>query len=157
MKKNETEKYERLKLDNQLCFPLYALSRLVTHQYQPYFDKMNITYPQYLVLLVLWESNEEVSVNVITKKLILNTNTVTPLLKRMEAEQLITRMRSKTDERKVMIGLTDKGLKMKEEALNMSCILSEEMVGGPLSMEELLTLHSQIWKLINFLQNKDTF
>ncbi|MCC8143646.1 MAG: hypothetical protein LIO97_06935 [Tannerellaceae bacterium] len=68
--------YEQLKLDNQLCFPLYALSRLVTREYQPYLDELHITYPQYLVLLVLWEAEEEVSVNTITKKLLLNTNTV---------------------------------------------------------------------------------
>ena len=69
--------YEQLKLDNQLCFPVYAASRLIIREYQPYLEKLNITYPQYLVLMVLWET-DELSVNDISKRLILNTNTITP-------------------------------------------------------------------------------
>ena len=72
-----------LQLSNQVCFPIYSASRLITRAYKPYLDEMGITYPQYLVLMVLWES-DNVSVNQITQKLLLNTNTVSPLLKRME-------------------------------------------------------------------------
>ena len=79
--------YEQLKLENQLCFPLYAASRLIIRAYQNDLDALGITYPQYLVLMVLWEF-EELTVNEIAEKLILNTNTVTPLLKRMEAQLL---------------------------------------------------------------------
>jgi hypothetical protein len=86
-------KFEQLKLENQLCFPVYAASRLIIREYQPYLDKLGITYPQYLVLMVLWETNH-VSVNEISQKLILNTNTVTPLLKRMESQGIINRQRS---------------------------------------------------------------
>jgi DNA-binding MarR family transcriptional regulator len=75
--------YEQLKLDNQLCFPFYAVSRLITRAYQADLDALGITYPQYLVLMILWE-NDKVTVNDVAEKLILNTNTVTPLLKRME-------------------------------------------------------------------------
>src|SRR5512133_2652142 len=100
--------YEQLKLSNQICFPLYAASRLITREYQPYLDKMEITYPQYLVLLVLWET-DGIPVNEIAQKLILNTNTITPLLKRMETQGLITRKRSENDERKVIVCLTGKG------------------------------------------------
>jgi DNA-binding MarR family transcriptional regulator len=82
--------YEQLKLNNQLCFPVYAASRLITREYQPHLDKLGVTYPQYLVLMVLWET-DGISVNEIAQKLILNTNTVTPLLKRMELLNLISR------------------------------------------------------------------
>jgi DNA-binding MarR family transcriptional regulator len=98
---------EQLKLENQLCFPVYAASRLITRIYQPYLDEIGITYPQYLVLLVLWEK-DEVTVNEISRKLILNTNTTTPLLKRLEAQGLVSRRRSGEDERKVIIALTAK-------------------------------------------------
>lgn len=107
--------YEQLKLENQLCFPLYAASRLVIRAYQPDLDRLGITYPQYLVLMLLWE-HEEMPVNTIAEKLILNTNTVTPLLKRMEAEEIVIREQSKTDQRKVMVRLSEKGLAMQEQA-----------------------------------------
>ena len=101
--------YAQLKLENQICFPLYAASRLVTREYQPHLDKLGITYPQYLVLMVLWENNG-LTVNDISEKLILNTNTLTPLLKRMEKQQLLSRRRDVADERKVLISLTEKGM-----------------------------------------------
>ena len=97
--------YEQLKLENQLCFPVYAASRLIIREYQPHLDKLGITYSQYLVLMVLWEK-DSIAVSEITQRLILNTNTVTPILKRMEAQGLITRQRSASDERKVIITLT---------------------------------------------------
>ena len=104
--------YEQLKLDNQLCFPLYAASRLLIRAYQPFLDKLKITYPQYLVLMVLWE-HKELTVTEISKQLHLNTNTLTPLLKRMEKQQILERIRSKEDERVVKIRLTDKGTKLR--------------------------------------------
>jgi DNA-binding MarR family transcriptional regulator len=107
--------HEQLKLSNQLCFPLYAASRLIIREYQPLLDKIDRTYPQYLVLLVLWEDDAQ-TVNQIAHKLILNTNTITPLLKRMEAQELNTRDRSTDDTRKVMVTLTEKGRKMEQEA-----------------------------------------
>ena len=100
--------YEQLKLENQLCFPFYAVSRLITRAYQDDLGALAITYPQYLVLMILWD-NDKVTVNEIADKLILNTNTVTPLLKRMEVMGLLTRTQSKTDQRKVIVSLTDKG------------------------------------------------
>ena len=100
--------YDQLKLENQLCFPVYAASRLITQEYQPYLNELGITYPQYLVLMLLWEKGE-MHVNDIAKKLILNTNTITPLLKRMEQQGIIQRQRSTTDERKVAVSLTEEG------------------------------------------------
>jgi DNA-binding MarR family transcriptional regulator len=117
--------YEQLKLENQLCFPFYAVSRLIIRAYQEDLDALGITYPQYLVMMVLWENNEQ-TVNEIAEKLILNTNTVTPLLKRMEAMQLITRTPSKTDQRKVLVALTDSGRAMREQAAKLINVLIRE-------------------------------
>lgn len=143
--------YEQLKLENQLCFPLYALSRLITHEYQPYFDKIGITYPQYLVLLVLWEQDNGLTVNEISHKLILNTNTVTPLLKRMEQQGLVERKRSQDDERKVMITLTNAGKELRVKAAEIPLKLATKIVDGPLSQTELLSLKEQLCKLIDYL------
>jgi DNA-binding MarR family transcriptional regulator len=115
-----------LQLDNQLCFPLYAASRMVTKLYQPLLEKLGITYPQYLILLVLWE-NDELSVNEIGKKLMLETNTLTPLLKRMEVKGIVKRTRSKSDERRVIVKLTDKGNALKQSALCIPLELLEGM------------------------------
>ena len=82
--------YEKLKLDKQLCFRLYAASRLITQAYRPYLDKLGVTYPQYLVLMVLWET-DELPVNDIAKRLALETNTVTPLIQRMERAGIVNR------------------------------------------------------------------
>ena len=114
-----------LQLDNQLCFPLYAASRMVTKLYQPLLEKLEITYPQYLILLTLWE-NGALTVNEIGKKLMLETNTLTPLLKRMETKGIVKRTRSKIDERRVIIKLTSKGGSLKKQAL---CIPAE-LLGG---------------------------
>lgn len=111
-------KYEYLKLDNQLCFPLYATSRMITRLYQPLLAEINLTYPQYLVLMVLWE-DDLIPVKYIGEKLLLNSNTLTPLLKRMEQMQLIERIRSEKDERVVNVKLTEDGMKLKQEAVKI--------------------------------------
>jgi len=134
-------KYEQLKLSNQICFPVYAASRLITREYQPYLDKMGITYPQYLVLLVLWETNG-VTVNEITRKLILNTNTVTPLLKRMESEGIISRKQSKSDERKIIVKLTVKGKVMMRKASKIPDKLIKGLVIKGINVEELVELRN---------------
>ncbi|PKQ63999.1 MarR family transcriptional regulator [Labilibaculum filiforme] len=113
-----SKEFEPLKLENQLCFTIYAASRLMTRHYQPYLDELGITYPQYLVFLVLWEK-DGVGVNEIGCKLYLNTNTLTPLLKRMEQLSFIKRIKCCEDERKVLIFLTDKGKDLKLKAKNI--------------------------------------
>ena len=107
--------YPQLKLDNQLCFRFYTVSRLITQAYQPLLKSLGITYPQYLVMLVLWE-NDAQPVNDIAKRLKLNTNTVTPLLKRMEDEGLLIRAKGQADARQVIVSLTPKGKAMEEQA-----------------------------------------
>ncbi|WP_163711480.1 MarR family winged helix-turn-helix transcriptional regulator [Mangrovibacterium lignilyticum] len=139
---------EQLKLDNQLCFPFYSVSRLVIRKYQPYLDKLRITYPQYLVLLVLWET-DDMPVNDIAKRLILQTNTVTPLLKRMEIQGIITRGKSAKDERKVIVSLTEKGKQMKQQASEIPYKLAE---GMQMSQVELQNLHRTLYQLIDQLK-----
>jgi DNA-binding MarR family transcriptional regulator len=145
--------YEQLKLKNQLCFPVYAASRLIIREYQPFLDKLGITYPQYLVLMILWET-DEITVNEIAKKLILNTNTVTPLLKRMESLDIISRERSSSDERKVMIRLTEKGKEMREAASVIPLQLVEKINSEELDLNRLIELKETLILLIDVL-NKE--
>ena len=142
--------YENLKLENQLCFPVYAASRLITREYQPLLDKLGITYPQYLVLMVLWE-NDRQQVNDIAKKLILNTNTITPLLKRMEKQGLIIRNRSEKDERSVLIQLTKKGLALKAEASHIPEELIKRFSGSELKTKDLVRLKEYLNSIISYL------
>lgn len=121
-----SENTNQLKLENQICFPLYSVSRLITQQYKPLLDELGVTYPQYLVLLVLWDK-EEIPVKDISKKLFLETNTLTPLLKRMEANGLIARNRSKTDERSVIVSLTEEGRLLKDKAKDIPTQLIDKL------------------------------
>ena len=104
----------QFQLDNQLCFRLYSASRLLTQAYHPLLAPYGLTYPQYLVMLVLWEQDSQ-KVNDIAKRLLLETNTVTPLLKRMEQEGLVRRSKSAEDARQVLVQLTPKGREMERE------------------------------------------
>lgn len=147
--------YDQLKLNNQLCFPAYATSRLITREYKPFLDELGITYPQYLVMLVLWE-HKKMTVNEISKKLILNTNTTTPLLKRLEQLDLIKRDRSDTDERSIIVSLTQKGNAMKDVAAEIPLKLSKALFeSSTFDLEELLQLKSMLDKLIGHL-NKNS-
>jgi DNA-binding MarR family transcriptional regulator len=145
--------FEQLKLKNQLCFPVYAASRLIIREYQPYLDKLGITYPQYLVLMVLWET-DAITVNDISQKLILNTNTITPLLKRMEALGIVTRQRSGNDERKVIVSLTNKGREMQMQAAPIPAGLADSIKQGPLAVDQLIELRNNLNTLIDFLNSK---
>lgn len=142
--------YEQLKLGNQLCFPVYAASRLIIREYQPHLDKLGITYPQYLVLMVLWE-DDNLTVNDIARRLILNTNTVTPLLKRMEQQGIIVRKRSDEDERKVIVQLTNKGRELQEDASRIPESLMSRLGDSNLDMDELLRLKESLNSIIRFL------
>ncbi len=144
--------YEQLKLENQLCFPFYAVSRLIIRAYQEDLDRLGITYPQYLVMMVLWEK-DGISVNEIAEKLILNTNTVTPLLKRMEAMQLITRTPSTMDQRKIIIQLTDQGLAMRESAAEIPLKLMNKLnlEVSDAQIAEALHLKNKLYELIKVL------
>lgn len=108
-------KYDDLRLDNQLCFSLYALSREIIKLYKPLLDELNLTYTQYLVMLVLWE-DEKTTVKNLGTKLHLDSGTLTPLLKKLETMELIERYRSKKDDRVVIVELTEKGEALQDSA-----------------------------------------
>ena len=146
-------KEEQLKLSSQVCFPIYSVSRLLTKAYKPYLDRMGITYPQYLVLLILWE-NDSVTVNEITSKLYLNTNTVSPLLKRMEAAHLIERKRSKSDERSVLIELTLKGKELKTVASEVPDKLLQVLLTTNVQLPDIMTLKETLEEWIEVLSEQ---
>lgn len=120
--------YDQLKLCNQLCFPLYAISKEITRRYTPFLDTLDLTYPQYLVMLVLWEFGQQ-SVGEIGDKLHLDSGTLTPLLKRLQNKDLIIRTRSQTDERTVIITLTNQGRALEHQAMDIPA-----QVGGCLNL-----------------------
>jgi DNA-binding MarR family transcriptional regulator len=147
------DKFAALYLENQLCFPLYAASRLTTKVYAPYLKKLGITYPQYLVLLVLWQYREQ-SVNAIGQRLFLESNTLTPLLKRLEQKALIRRNRSAKDERTVMISLTSAGQKLREKAIAIPYKIAESFQDNVRSETALRNFQKTLYKLIFALEEK---
>lgn len=110
--------YEQLKLSNQVCFPLYAVSKEITRRYTPFLQALDLTYPQYLAMLVLWEKDGQ-SVGEIGERLYLDSGTLTPLLKRLQAKGLVERSRSSQDERSVIIRLTDAGKALEHRAADV--------------------------------------
>jgi len=142
----------QLQLSNQICFPLYSVSRLLTKAYKPFLDKMGITYPQYLVMMVLWE-NDGTPVNQISEKLLLNTNTLSPLLKRMEKSGFIERNRSEEDERTVIIKLTEKGKHLKTEAASVPDELAKILVTENIKLSEVMQLKDLLNEWIKMLSD----
>jgi DNA-binding MarR family transcriptional regulator len=143
--------YEQLKLDNQLCFRLYTAARLTIGAYHPYLDPLGITYPQYLVMLVLWEQDKQ-PVCDIAKSLMLDTNTVTPLLQRMEKAGLVTRTRGKEDTRQRIVSLTKKGMEMQEQAKYIPECLIADIIQKADEEEEYMGMIPVLNKLIEGLK-----
>lgn len=142
---------EMLNLENQLCFPLYAASRLTSQLYAPLLKELDLTYPQYLVLLVLWQQGNQ-KVTDISNQLYLDTGTLTPLLKRMEEKGMVHRTRSKEDERSVTIGLTEAGEQLKEKALCIPMqLISSLQHGGNLTVEEVMAFKKTLHKIVGTL------
>lgn len=136
---------ELLKLENQLCFSLYASTRQMTKIYRPLLKELNITYPQYLTLLVLWEV-QTISVKSLGERLFLDSGTLTPMLKRMEENGLITRVRSTSDERVVEISLTKKGIQAEDKAESIPVNFIKHL---NLEEEEFLQLKKILAKMMN--------
>jgi DNA-binding MarR family transcriptional regulator len=135
-------------LPEQVCFPLYASSRMITRLYQPLLEVMDITYPQYLVLLVLWQE-EKLTVSELGKRLYLNTNTLTPLIKKMKEKKLLTKKRSSTDERTVFITLTEKGKALQQDAKSVPKELIKSL---NMSNEDLEQIREIMWRFLNGFQ-----
>jgi len=145
--------YNQLKLQNQLCFRLYTASRLITQSYEPYFKPLGITYTQYLVLLVLWEQDDQ-PVNDIGKKLMLGINTTSPLIKRMEKMGLVARHGSEEDKRQQFVYLTEKGKKLEDEASKIPICMSEEILSCGVDAESLLPLFKGLDEIIDKMGHK---
>ena len=116
--------YDSLLLKNQLCFPLYACARETIKLYKPYLDELDLTYTQYIAMMVLWEKNT-LSVKELGEALYLDSGTLTPLLKKMEARGLLTRRRSTEDERSLLVSLTEEGLALRERALSVPAQMAQ--------------------------------
>ena len=138
------KKYEVLKLENQLCFPLYACSRELIKHYKPFLDELDLTYTQYIAMMVLWE-HRSVTVKEMGQYLFLDSGTLTPLLKKMEAKGLITRKRDQEDERSLIISLTDEGEALKERAVEVPVKLAQCV---RLTPEETGELYRLLHKLL---------
>ena len=134
---------EMLRLDNQLCFAVYSASLAMTKLYKPLLDKLHLTYPQYLVMLVLWE-RDGLMVSELGERLSLDSGTLTPLLKRLEANGLVARIRDVADERRVHVSLTTAGRRLKVRAASVPACL---MAASQCSVDELVALTQQIQQL----------
>ena len=137
--------YECLKLENQICFPLYACSKEVVRRYRPVLDELDITYTQYITMMVLWEYGAS-SVSELGQRLFLDSGTLTPVLKSLEAKGYVTRQRSKEDERSVTIALTEEGKELRERAVKVP-----EAVRSCVSMdaEKLKVLYGLLYELLD--------
>ena len=140
----------RFSLDNQLCFRLYTASRLITQAYHPLLSEYGLTYPQYLVLLVLWEQDAQ-PVNDIAKRLMLETNTVTPLLKRMEAEGILTRTRGSQDARQIIVALTPKGRSLRDRLARVPETIGSSVLCKRVTPETIPDLFAMLDDIINQL------
>lgn len=137
--------YDLLKLENQLCFPLYACSKEVVKRYKPYLDKIDLTYTQYITMMIMWDK-KQVNVKSLGEYLYLDSGTLTPLLKKLEAKGLVKRERSLDDERNLIVSITEKGEALKEQALEVP----KEMMGCVnLSPDEAQELYRLLYKLLN--------
>lgn len=115
---SENERYEALRLDNQLCFPLYACAKEIVRRYKPFLDEIDLTYTQYIVMMVLWEERE-INVKELGNRLYLDSGTLTPVLKRLEQKGLITRQRDDKDERVLIVSITKEGDELKDKAVDI--------------------------------------
>jgi len=144
--------HAELQLDNQICFRLYTAARLVTQAYTPLLNTLGITYPQYLVLMVLWEKDNQ-PVNDIAHRLLLETNTVTPLLQRMEKLGLVSRKQGEQDKRQQIVSLTAKGKAMEEQAFaKVPTGMGEQLSACPLKFEDYQRLAQELDAIIETLK-----
>lgn len=140
----DAHRYDALKLENQLCFPLYACSREIIKQYKPFLDELELTYTQYITMMVLWE-HSSVTVKQLGDMLYLDSGTLTPLLKKLEAKGLVDRKRSTADERNLIVSITEQGEALRDQALNVPQAMAQCV---NLSQEETGILYKLLYKLL---------
>lgn len=143
--------YEELKLSNQLCFRLYTASRLLTQSYRPLLEPLGLTYPQYIVMMVLWEQ-DNLLVGDICKRLMLDTNTLTPLLKRMEQQGLVIRTKGIADGRQTLVSLTKKGHQLEHAAKDVPRCLTAEWQQTSFDQKQFANFVTMLDSLINMMK-----
>lgn len=144
--------HAELQLDNQICFRLYTAARLITQAYTPILTTLGITYPQYLVLMVLWEKDNQ-PVNDIARRLVLETNTVTPLLQRMEKLGFVVRKKGEQDKRQQIVSLTEKGKQLEEEAYaQVPTGMNNQLSACPLKLDDYQRLARELDSIIDTLK-----
>lgn len=140
------DEYQALLLKNQLCFPLYAVSNKITRKYKPLLDKLDLTYTQYIVMMVMWEQ-EKVNEKRLGEALYLKSNTLAPLLKKLEQKGYIKKEKSEKDERNLVITLTEKGKHLKDKALCVPLSIAKEV---NLTESEAAALYATLYKILNY-------
>ncbi len=145
------DRCDALKLENQLCFPLYACAKEIVKAYKPYLDELNLTYTQYITMMVMWE-HRELRVKELGRYLYLDSSTLTPLLKRLEEKGFVTRRRSSVDERDLIVSITEKGEALKEEAVTVP-----ERLGACVALDpgKAQTLYTLLYEIIGKLTQKN--
>ena len=143
--------YDNLKIENQLCFPLYVCSKEIVKRYTPYLEKLDLTYTQYITMMILWEE-KNICVKELGKRLYLDSGTLTPLLKKLESKGYVTRTRDTKDERNMNISITNKGLSLRDEAANIpECVAK----GINISPEDGAILYKLLYNLIDEMEDKN--
>lgn len=148
---NDSSKYDMLRLSNQLCFPLYAVSKEIIRQYKPFLDQLDLTYTQYITMMAMWEHNR-LNVKELGELLYLDSGTLTPVLKKLESKGYVTRTRSKRDERNLIVEVTEEGMALRDRALEIPDHIAQCM---GLSMEEIGILRTAIYNMLGNLSGKD--
>lgn len=140
----DEKRYDVLKLENQVCFPLYACAREVIKWYKPFLDEIDLTYTQYIAMMVLWE-NKSLTVKDLGERLFLDSGTLTPMLKKMELKGLLTRKRSTEDERSLIVSITEQGEALREKALSIPVQIAN---CSNLEPEEMASLYHILYRLL---------
>jgi MarR family transcriptional regulator, organic hydroperoxide resistance regulator len=144
---NKNDKYERLKLENQICFPLYACSKEIVRLYKPFLDALDLTYTQYITMMLMWDKFE-LNVKSIGERLYLDSGTLTPVLKKLEQKGYLSRKRDIADERNLLVSVTEEGLALREKALSVPEDISSCISMNP---EESALLYQLLYKVLGAL------
>ncbi len=148
VKKASGKDYDCLKIENQLCFPLYACSKEIVRRYKPLLDRLDLTYTQYITMMILWDIRKA-NVKGLGERLYLDSGTLTPLLKKLESKGFIERKRSESDERNLIVSITDKGMELREQALSVPEDMRRCVCLPPEDAKELYDL---LYRILNNLK-----